>query len=249
VNDNSSFSVDLEEFQNIIGIDFKDLSLLIEALSHSSLFSGNRSDMNNYKQKYALRNVNYEKLEFLGDAVLDLIIAEHFYLNEDIEEHAKEKNSSIEGTLTNVKKVLVENESLVPVAHKVNLGKYILYNKLENVETIFPEVIEAIIGAIYLDRGLPVTKDFVNRFFDIESALEKIPDSNPVGKVQDIYGEDNVHYRLLKEGGPAHSKTFTVGLQIYGSVVSRGEGTRIKKAEAEAARKHLRYLKDTNSLT
>ncbi|WP_048144117.1 ribonuclease III family protein, partial [Methanosarcina sp. 2.H.T.1A.15] len=240
----SDFSDDLEGFQNIIGIEFENISLLIEALTHESLFCGLPSNMNIFKQKYSLRNANYQKLEFLGDAVLDLIIADHFYLNEDIEEYAKANGiKKIEGILTNVKTVLVKNESLVPVACKLNLKEHIIHGDLRNIEDVYADVIEALIGAIYRDQGFSKSKEFVNKFFDIKSALEKISDLDPKGKIQELYGENNIHYSLLEETGPDHCKQYTVGLEINGEIVSTGEGTRVKKAEAEAAQKYL-YLRD-----
>jgi ribonuclease-3 len=239
---------DLGKFQNIIGVEFKSRSLLIEALTHNSLFCGLQSNMDIFKQRYDLRNANYQKLEFLGDAVLDLIIADHFYLNEDIEEYAKANGiKKIEGILTPVKAVLVKNESLVPVARKLNLKEHIIHGNLQNIEDIYADVIEALIGAIYLDQGISKSKEFVNKFFDIKNALGEMPDSNPVGKIQETYGEANVYYHLIKESGPDHCKEYLVGLEIYGSLVSTGKGTRVKKAEAEAAKEHLKSLKKTPS--
>lgn len=240
----------LEDFQKVIDVDFKNLSLLIEALSHKSLFSGLKSDINIFKQKYNLQNANYEKLEFLGDAVLDLIIAEHFYLNEDVEEYVKAKGLSIENILTNVKIVLVKNESLVPVARKLNLKQHILYENLSNVEDVYADVIEALIGAIYRDQGFSKSKEFVNKFFDIRSALEKIGNSNPKGTVKELCDKtlSTLVYIVIEEEGPDHDKKFTVELDIDGITVATGEGSTIKKAEADAAEKYLQCLNETPSV-
>jgi len=247
MNINSKLT-DLGGFQNIIGINFKNRSFLIEALTHNSLFCGLPLNMDIYKKRYNLLNANYQKLEFLGDIVLDLIIADHFYLNEDIKEYAKSNGiKKIEEILTNVKTVLVKNESLVSIAGKLNLKEYIIHGDLNNIEDIYPDVIEALIGALYLDQGISKSKEFVDKFFDIENALNEIPDSNPIGEVQEKYGEKNVYYRLIEESGPDHCKEYLVGLEIYGSLVSRGKGIRVRKAKAEAAKEHLKSLKKTPS--
>ncbi len=242
----SDLAVSLEEFQRVIDIEFKEVSLLIEALTHNSLFCGLRSSMDGFKQKYGLRNANYQKLEFLGDAVLDLIIADHFYLNEDIEEYAKVNGiKKIEGILTNVKTVLVKNESLIPVAGKLNLKEHIIHGDIRNIEDIYADVIEALIGAIYMDQGFSRSKEFVSRFFDIRGALGKVENSNPKGKLKEICDKNlsTFAYTVIKEAGPDHNKRFTVELSIDGITVATGEGTNIKKAETDAA---VRYLQKTN---
>ncbi|SFM24828.1 ribonuclease III family protein [Methanolobus profundi] len=244
VNEDLTVSLDqLEEFQKIIGFEFKNKSILTEALTHGSFYSGNKRKMKAFIQKNHLENADYNKLENLGDLVLDLIIGDFFYHHKEIEEYARSNDLSIEAALTTVKIVLVENEGLVPVAQKLELEKYIIYGYLDSVEDIFDDVIEALIGAIYLDQGLPRAREFVYKYFDIESALEKVPHSNPVGKVQDIYGEDNINYPIIEETGPGHCKMFTVGLEIHDSIVSTGKATQVRKAKAEAARKHLQSLK------
>lgn len=245
-----NLSANLEDIQNVIDVDFKNISLLIEALSHSSLFSGLKSDINVFKQKYNLQNANYEKLEFLGDTVLGLIIAEHFYLNEDTEKYAKSKGLKIEDALTNVKTVLVKNESLVPVARKLNLEQHILHGDLRNIEDVYADVIEALIGAIYLDQGFSKSKEFVNKFFDIRSALGKIGNSNPKGTVKELYDKtsNTLAYREIKVEGPDHNKKFTYGLYIDDILVSTGEGLSILKAEADAAEKYLQRLNETECL-
>jgi ribonuclease-3 len=202
--------------------------------------------MDGFKQKYGLRNANYQKLEFLGDAVLDLIIADHFYLNEDIEEYAKANGiKKIEGILTNVKTVLVKNESLIPVAGKLNLKEHIIHGDIRNIEDIYADVIEALIGAIYMDQGFSRSKEFVNRFFDIRGGLGKVENSNPKGKLKEICDKNlsTFAYTVIKEEGPDHNKRFTVELSIDGIAVVIGEGTNIKKAETDAA---VRYLQKMN---
>ena len=137
----------------------------------------------------------------------------------------------IQRVLTDIKKVLVSNEPLKPLADKINLEKYILYGTLENINDIFAEVIEALIGSIYVDRGYAEAKKFVYNFFDIEGALTKSVDSNPKGNLNeicDMNGWDLPEYKLIKEEGPDHKKNFTIGLNIGGKQVAIGNGQKIK---------------------
>jgi ribonuclease-3 len=234
----------LERFQNKISINFENKSLLIEALLHGSIFSGDKLKLNSFTQKNNLENANYNKLEHLGDLVLSLIIGDYFYHHKGIEEYAQTNKLSIESALTRVKIVLVKNENLVPVAHKLNLGKYIIYENLTNVEDVYADVIEAIIGAIYLDKGLPESKEFIDTYFDIEGALDKVSYSNPKGRVKEMCDDTKktFDYDPIKEEGPDHNKKFTVALKIDGITKSTGEGFSKQKAEIDAATKYLQSL-------
>ena len=249
---NNDFTVKseyLDEFQNIIGIQFNDIKYLIQPLLHGSIFSGDKTKLDIFKKINCLEADNYEKLEYLGDSVLGLIVAEYSYNENEIEEYAKIQERKIEGVLTDIKKVLVSNEMLKPLAEKITLEKYILYGTLDNINDIFAEVIEALIGSIYLDRGYAEAKNFVYNFFDIKGALNKIVDSNPKGNLNEICdkkGWDRPEYKFIKEEGPDHKKKFTIGLNIGGKQVSIGNGQKIKSAEIDAAEKYLREMKSAN---
>ena len=244
-NDLTVSSDDLDEFQNIIGVQFSDTKYLIQSLLHSSLFSGNKSKLDAFKKANNLESDNYEKLEYLGDSVLGLIVAEYFYHDEEIEEYAKAQKRTIEGVLTDIKKILASNEGLTPLADKIHLEKYILYGVLENISDIFDDVIEALIAAIHLDQGYIEAKNFVYHFFDLRGALGKIDGLNPKGKLSEICdknGWDLPEYRLINEQGPDHKKSFTIGLYVHGGQVSTGTGCKIKDAEADAAEKYLKEM-------
>lgn len=249
---NSDYTVSseyLDEFQNIIGIQFSDTKHLIQSLLHGSIFSGDKTKLDTFKQINRLESDNYEKLEYLGDSVLGLIISEYSYNEKEIEEYATVQKRNIEGVLTDIKKVLVSNEMLKPLAEKIYLEKYILYGTLENINDIFAEVIEALIGSIYVDRGYAEAKKFVYNFFDIEGALTKSVDSNPKGNLNeicDMNGWDLPEYKLIKEEGPDHKKNFTIGLNIGGKQVAIGNGQKIKSAEIDAAEKYLRDIESAN---
>ena len=237
-------SEDLGEFQNRIYVQFKDTKYLIQALSHGTIFSGDKDKLDEFKKANNLEFDNYEKLEYLGDSVLGLIVTEYSYYEDVIEEYAKTKEQKIEGVLTAIKKELVSNKNLKPIADKMKLDKYILCT-LDNVTDIYDDVIEALIAAIYLDRGYAEAQKFVHKFFDINGALDRIEDSNPKGKLSefcDKKGWNLPEYVLLNEKGPAHKKNFTVGLYICNEQVSTGNGDRIKEAQQNAAEKYLKEM-------
>ena len=242
---NNDFTVKseyLDEFQNIIGIQFNDIKYLIQPLLHGSIFSGDKTKLDIFKKINCLEADNYEKLEYLGDSVLGLIVAEYSYNENEIEEYAKVQERKIEGVLTDIKKVLVSNEMLKPLAEKITLEKYILHGTLDNINDIFAEVIEALIGSIYLDRGYAEAKKFVYNFFDIKGALDKIGYVNPIGKFQEEAvkrGYDNPEYREIDQCGPDHDKHFKQGLYLNENKVAEGEGRTKKEANKRAAENGL----------
>lgn len=137
INPNLTESLeDLKECERTLNYDFENRSYLIQALLHSSMFDGVKSKLSLFKQQNNLANDNYEKLEYIGDSALHLIIADYFYTKPEIEEYARANNMSIEQTLTNVKNVLGSNERLLPVACKLNLDKYTLRGNSVDVRTI-----------------------------------------------------------------------------------------------------------------
>ena len=243
-------SIDLIEFQNNIGITYNDTKYLIQALLHGSLFSGDKTKLDSFKKSNNLKEDNYEKLEYLGDSVLNLIVADYSYNNEIINLYAKEQKRTIEGVLTDFKRVLVSNESLKPLANKLNLDKYILHGVLENITEIYADVIEALIGSIFVDQDFSQAKKFVYNFFDLEGALEKIADSNPKGTLKEICDQIGCVpiYELVNEEGPDHNKEFTVRL-ICNEQVTIGYGPKIRKAEVDAAKKFLQNYSDYKSVS
>jgi dsRNA-specific ribonuclease len=256
---------DLEEFQEIIGFKFKDKSYLIQALLHGSLFSGDKEKLSAFRKVNGLENKDYEKLEYLGDSVLGLIIAEHAFHDNSINEYARSKGLTIEGVATKIRTVLASNESLKPVARKIKLSRFVLSEEHVNIDGKLSDIMEALIGAIYVDEGgdnisgnsetkgnYSAAKDFVYRFFDIDSALERIAGSNPKGMIQELFhqnGLGNPCYRVLEENGPDHEKQFTVGLFLKDKLLAIGSGKSKSNAEKAAAELHLKHLKDKTSET
>lgn len=242
-NDFTVNSEDLDDFQRIIDVTFENTANLIGPLVHGSLFSGDSARLNCFKTANNLAHDNYEKLEFLGDSVLGLIVSEYFYTDRNIEEYANIHKRTIESTLTDVRKALVSNKSLKPLADDLNLNEYILCSGLENIDDISENVIEALIGGIFCDKGYIEAKKFVHKFFDIDGALGKIGTSNPKGDVKEICDTNRwgLEYKLTSQSGADHKKLYGVELYIENEPVSTGSGLTIKKAEANAAERYLRH--------
>lgn len=247
---------DIEEFQEIIGFHFHDRTYLIQALLHGSLFSGDREKLCTFRQANNLVDKDYEKLEYLGDAVLGLIIAEYAYNDPEINRYARENKLTIEGVSTKIRTSLASNEGLKPVAKKIKLSRFVLADENVNINGKLSDIIEALIGAIYVDGGkgacyrestnnYSIAKDFVYRFFDIETALEKIPVLDPKGKIQQLFqqnGWGKPCYRLIDHDGPDHEKQFTIGLYMNEKLLACATAKRKREAEKAAAALHLKHI-------
>lgn len=221
---------DIAQLQKKLGYTFKDESLLIRALSHSSYVNENHS-----------AGESNERLEFLGDSVLGLIAAENFYKN---------YKKLPEGELTKLRAATVCEKSLAGFANQLELGKYLLLGKGENLTggrnrpSIQADAFEAIIAAIYLDGGLESARDFVwkyideairqhQSFRDYKTMLQEVVQRNP-GEI--------VEYVLAGETGPDHDKRFAVEVHLNSNVIGRGIGKSKKRAEQEAAREALELM-------
>ena len=133
-----------KKFQEIIGFRFIDKNYLIQALLHGSLFSGDKEKLSAFRKANNLENKDYEKLEYLGDSVLGLIIAEYAYHDQTVNEYAKSKGLTIEGVCTKIKVILASNENLKPVAHKIKLSKFVLSEGHVNIDGKLADIIEAL---------------------------------------------------------------------------------------------------------
>ncbi len=219
-----------DELENIIGYYFNDRTLLRSALSHSSYI--NELKINTYP--------DYERLEFLGDAVLELTVSDFLY---------RDKNSMKEGDMTKLRAALVCEPTLAECAKEISLSDFILVGHGEENtgsrfrDSIVSDVFEALIGAIYLDGGMEkakahitkyVLKDMEDRqlFYDAKSILQI--------KVQKENG--SLEYVLKGESGPDHKKEFTVEVMINGHAVSEGRGSSKKNAEQQAAYNALKGM-------
>ncbi len=187
-----------------------------------------------------------ERLEFLGDAVLGLVTAETLF---------KKYPTKHEGFLTKYRSHLVDKESLFNAAKKLNLIQYVLYDKRyvkgsdEGKKTIVADCMEALIGAIYIDKGLQTAADFIHKWIivpNVESGLVKV-DKNHKGKLLEythIHKLPNPRYKIISEAGPDHNKEFVVHVFISDNKWGHGEGKNKKAAEQEAAKDLLQKIND-----
>ncbi|MEA4988683.1 MAG: ribonuclease III [Anaerovorax sp.] len=216
------------DFSKIIGYTFKDLTILKNALTHSSY-------INESKQAYSDNN---ERLEFLGDAILDAVISDYLYHRlSDVEE----------GQLTKLRSLVVCERSLMECATRLEIGTHLYLGKGEensggrNRTSILADAMEAVIGAVYLDGGWDVSVDFILRVLKdtIEDALAGKLYSDYKTELQErlqVNGEVAIHYEVEKEEGPDHDKTFYVRLTANKKIIGNGQGRSKKEAEQHAAK-------------
>ncbi len=227
----------LIELEKRIGTNFKKRDLLEEALTHRSYLNENS------EYKYG----NNERLEFLGDAVLELIVTD------ELIHRFPEKE---EGDLTAYRAALVNTKMLAKVADeagitekiKVSKGEAKEFDKARGRESISADAVEAVIGAIYLDSGFAAAKKFIFDFVlpNINKILA-VGAKDAKSLIQEIAQERfkvTPTYKVLKEIGPAHDRTFEVGLYFGGELKARGDRNSKQEAETSAAEKVLKDLKE-----
>ena len=216
---------DIKKFQEVIGYHFHDEKLLRQALTHSSFAN----------EKHLKKHSDNERLEFLGDAVLEIISSEFLY---------KEYPDKPEGELTKLRASIVCEPTLALCTKDIALGEYLLLGKGEDQtggrgrKSILSDALEAVIGAIYLDGGFANAKEFIHRFvlnnvehmqlfYDSKTILQEI--------VQGDEHSGKLEYVLVDESGPDHNKNYTVEARIGNKSYGCGEGHTKKAAEQEAA--------------
>ena len=224
---------DIKKFQEVIGYHFHDEKLLRQALTHSSFAN----------EKHLKKHSDNERLEFLGDAVLEIISSEFLY---------KEYPDKPEGELTKLRASIVCEPTLALCTKDIALGEYLLLGKGEDQtggrgrKSILSDALEAVIGAIYLDGGFANAKEFIHKYIltDIEHK-QLFYDSKTI--LQEIVQADErngeLNYQLVAEEGPDHDKRFIVEACIGTHVISHGEGHTKKAAEQEAAYQAILKLK------
>ena len=224
---------DLEELQNTIGYSFKDSSILKNAVIHSSF-------VNEHKLK---RNDCNERLEFLGDAVLELVSSEFLY---------KEYKDMPEGELTKLRASLVCEPALAFDARGFGLQEHLLMGKGEEQtggrerDSIVSDACEALIGAIFLDGGFEAAKAFILKFVLNDAENKKLfYDSKSVLQemTQKIY-KKAPEYCIVDENGPAHAKVFKARVSINGDILGEGTGRTKKHAEQQASYQAIIKLKN-----
>ena len=221
----------LKEFQKMIGYEFKKEQLLRQALTHSSYAN----------EKHMKKLSDNERLEFLGDAVLEIVSSEFLYHNYE---------QLPEGELTKLRASIVCEPTLALCTEELRLGDYLYLGRGEDLtggrkrKSILSDALEAVIGAIYLDGGFANAKEFILKyiltdienkklFYDSKTILQEVVQSN----------HQQLEYVLIGETGPDHNKSFTVEVHIDEKRMSEGIGHTKKAAEQEAAYKALILLR------
>lgn len=222
----------IEKFEEIIDYKFKNKKLIEQALSHSS-----------YANERKRPNGSNERLEFLGDSVLSIVVSDYLY---------KHLTSVAEGELTKLRASLVCEKSLHVFAQQINLGDYLLLGKGEENTggrerpSILADAFEAVIAAIYLDGGMEAASRHILRFMpkdvehckkpvfsDFKTVLQEVVQKNP---------EEKVEYVLIGEEGPDHNKRFVVEVCLNSQVIGKGTGRSKKAAEQLAAKEALELM-------
>jgi ribonuclease-3 len=234
-------SSELDQLQEKLSYRFKQLDLLRKAVTHKSYLHENRNQVQH----------DNERLEFLGDAVLDLVISEFL-----IDRYP----AATEGDLSKAKAQLVSEPMLSRIAKSIEIGRFVLLGKGEELTqgrekpSILSDALEAVIAALYIDGGFEEAKMFIERCFqrpfedlDKQSGLEPSAQSHYDYKtgLQELCQkklETLPVYELLRESGPDHQKRFEIQLFISGRVISQGSGRTKKEAEQMAAKEALKQL-------
>lgn len=223
--------MEFKVFEDNNGLKFINKELLKQAFIHRSYLNENRGTKLEHN----------ERLEFLGDAVLELVITDYLY---------KKYPTKPEGDLTAYRSALVNSTTLAEVAEKLNINSFLLLSKGEAKDTgrarqyILANTFEALVGAIYLDQGYAVANEFIgkNLFGLIEDMVKNksFVDSKSLfqEKAQEKVGI-TPEYKLIKETGPDHNRVFNVGVFLQDDLVASGEGKSKQEAEQKAAEKAL----------
>ena len=221
--------------EHTLGFSFKDPSLLHQALVHLSYCNENGLD----------QSESYERLEFLGDAVLELSVSTELYLRFP---------NADEGELTKTRSSIVRRETLAQIARRIDLGSYLFVGKgIESssdsqLESVLAAAFEALVAAVYIDQGNEFTRALILRLIDPElTQAEQMegPPENPKSQLQELtqgQGLKPPTYELVSSEGPDHGPVFTVNVLVNGQVVGTGAGGKKSEAEGAAARSALAAL-------
>lgn len=224
--------IPMHELEKKLGYEFKNKDLLATALTHSSYANENR-------KSGAESN---ERLEFLGDSVLGMIVASYLYnMYPDLPE----------GRMTRFRAELVCERSLHGVAEELGLGEYMSFGKGEELgggrtrPSILADAVEAVLAAVFIDGGFAAAKDMVDRFILSRAAAVESGSADYKTRLQEYLqreGTQEITYRMAGESGPDHQKTFTAEVCLNGKVLGSGDGHSKKEAEQAAARSAIEAL-------
>jgi len=222
----------IKDLEAAIGYRFKDITLLQNALSHSSYANERWHD--------SLKS--NERLEFLGDSILGMVTAEYLYRNFP---------DRPEGDLTRMRADMVCERALAVVAERIGLGQHLLLGHGEEQgggrtrDSILADAVESVIAACFLDGGMDAARTFINTFVLTEVPVKKLRNADYKTALQELVQQkknQTLSYSLVAESGPDHDKHFTVEVSLNGKVVGTGDGRSKKKAEQDAAKAAIEAL-------
>ena len=222
----------IKDLEGAIGYHFRNINLLQNALTHSSYAN----------ERYHNSLMSNERLEFLGDSILGMVVAEHLYRNFP---------DRPEGELTRMRADMVCERALAEVANRLSLGQHLLLGHGEerfggrSRESILADAVESVIAATYVDGGMNAAVDFIRKFILCDVPAQRLRNADYKTTLQELVQQKKnqvLTYELVGESGPDHDKKFDVEVCLNGQVVGRGVGSCKKRAEQEAARVAMENL-------
>lgn len=222
----------IKDLETAIGYRFHNLSLLQNALTHSSYAN----------ERWHNSLLSNERLEFLGDSVLGMLVAEYLF---------RHFPSRPEGELTRMRADMVCEKTLAAAADRIGLGEYLLLGRGEEQcggrsrDSILADAMESVIAACFLDGGLDAALKFVQQFILVEVPVSKLHNADYKTQLQELVQQKKnqvLSYTLAGQSGPDHDKRFDVEVSLNGAVVGSGSGSSKKRAEQMAARKAIETL-------
>ena len=222
----------IKDLETAIGYRFHNITLLQNALTHSSYANERWHD--------SLKS--NERLEFLGDSILGMVVAEHLYRNFP---------NRPEGELTRMRADMVCERALARVAEQISLGQHLLLGNGEEQgggrgrDSILADAVESVIAACFLDGGMDAARGFINRFVLEDIPVRKLRNADYKTALQELVQQKKnqvLSYELVGEEGPDHNKTFRVSVSLNGKIVGEGTGSSKKRAEQDAAHGAIQAL-------
>ena len=222
----------IKDLETAIGYRFHNITLLQNALTHSSY--ANERWHNSLKSN--------ERLEFLGDSILGMVVAEYLY---------KTFPDRPEGELTRMRADMVCEKSLASVAARIDLGRHLMLGNGEeqgggrNRDSILADAVESVIAASFLDGGMDAARNFIEKFVLVEVPVKKMHNADYKTALQELVQQKKnqiLSYALVGESGPDHDKRFEVEVSLNGRVIGVGSGSSKKRAEQMAAQSALENL-------
>ena len=216
----------IKDLEEAIGYRFHNISLLQNALTHSSFAN----------ERWHNSLLSNERLEFLGDSILGMLVAEYLYRNFP---------DRPEGELTRMRADMVCEKTLASVAARIHLGDHLMLGHGEEQgggrsrDSILADAVESVIAACFLDGGIEAAQRFIRTFILVEVPVTKLHNADYKTELQELVQQKKnqvLSYELVGQSGPDHDKQFSVEVSLNGRVVGRGTGSSKKRAEQDAAR-------------